>query len=163
MRNNINKHKILKVLFAKRKQVKNERHINSRDKYGLTENEILEKLGIKSFVFENSIPELLENKEIQKPNSEINDLYSITENIGITSLKEKKYIFKNRKIIIENLKDWTSIIVPVITTTISLYLVIIQNKSNKEIQTLRQSVIKQESTIKKLELLHNNKVVYDKK
>lgn len=93
MRNNITKHKILKILFEKRKQVKMEGHINPSEKYGLKENKILEKLGIKTFIFENSIPELLENKEIQIPNSEINDLYSITENVGITSLKERKYIF----------------------------------------------------------------------
>jgi hypothetical protein len=163
MRNNRNKHKILKSLFEFRDNKTKLNKINPLNELGLLKSELLYSNGIKDFIFENCIPELIKNNEIVLTEKENNTIYVINKENGITSFVDKKYISRNRKNLIKNFKDWTSIIVPVITTIISLYLVIIQNKSNKEIEELKQSVKKQESTIKRLELLNNNKVFSDKK
>jgi hypothetical protein len=163
MRNNKTKHEILKVLFKKRESMELIKKPNTPYELGLSKIEIIKSINIKSLVFENSIPELLKNNEIGIGEKELEIKYFFNEENGITSLVDKKYISRNKKLIIETLKDWTSIIVPVITTTISLYLVIIQNISDKEIKQLKQSMKKQELTIKQLENLTNNKVVSDKK
>ena len=161
MRNNKTKHKILKALFEKRKS--KTKKINPLNELGLFKNELLDSLEIKDFVFENCIPELLINKEIELTEKSSETIYVINKENGFTSFVDGKYTSRNKKVIIETLKDWTQIAVPVITTIISLYLVIIQNISDKEIKQLKQSMKKQELTIKRLERLTNNKAISDKK
>ena len=159
MRNNINKHNILKLLLTKRKQVKKVKRLNPPNEYGLRKFEILKELKLKNFDFKNSYPELLKNEEIEEHVKDNEIYFCINAENGSSALSERKYIFNNRDIILNFVKDFVQIVVPVLAVGISFYLVKVQNESGKELKLLKNKVELQESTIKELLLNSNQKAL----
>jgi hypothetical protein len=164
MRNNKTKHEILKVLLTEKKLHLKNNKVKSASPidFGISLEKISKHEKITNKYLSDSITELVSNEEISENEKDGINIYSINEK-GKIDFISKKYIRKNENTTLGYLRDFAQIVIPILAVSISFYLVKIQNKSDKELRLMKLKVKEQESTIKRLEFLHNKKVVYDKK
>lgn len=114
------------------------------DLFGLSLNEIDTKLNISPNEREMILSELIESQEIICFNLK-NIGYIINEKKGISALADKKYINRNWKIILDWIKNFVQIIIPVLALFIAYVSLTSKldsqkTQSNKELQELRNEI-----------------------
>ena len=158
MRFNLTRHQLLKLLTEKfvseNKKIGRGQTIPA-DIVGLSLDEIDKQLNISPNQRELILSELIESDEIICFTlKEIG--YIINEKKGISALANKKYINRNWKIILDWIKNFVQIIIPVLALVIAYVsltskLDSLKTQSDKELQEVKNIMLGQKKRIEKLE------------
>jgi len=87
------------------------------------------------------------------------DFYSVSGNEGlyatdkgVTSFSEKKYVLENEKIFFDRLKNWTQIIIPILSLSATILVITLSeiriNKKQEDINELNKRVKELETMVK---------------
>tara|TARA_R110002020_G_scaffold94849_1_gene227905 strand:- start:782 stop:1306 length:525 start_codon:yes stop_codon:yes gene_type:complete len=154
MRFNRKRHKLLKSLAEKISKIKESKIAIPGNEAGFTYTEIESLLGISRMERYKMLSELFEAKEIMPfrlDNGSSGCFINSKE--GITALSNKKYLIRNEKIILDWIKNFVQIVIPVLSLIITLAVIKNDNsKKSKEIQTIENKVESLQENIKSMEL-----------
>ena len=159
MRFNRKRHYVLKILSEKfiNEELKlvGKRNVNA-DHFGLTYDEIEKLLKIFPHKRELVLSKLYKANEIVFFDLEKFGCLINREN-GMPAFTNKKYINRNRKIMLDWVKNFVQIIIPVLALAItfislSIKLDSLKTDSDKELQMLKGIVLEQKERVESLEL-----------
>ena len=138
----IKKHELLKMLavhYINVQTKKADSHI-----LGISFDDIHKKLNVNHQELLTLTSELFDNAEIGYHNAHnVEGLYA--ENKGISAYSNKKYLKKYRKSIIDNIKDITQIIIPILSVIIAILAITLKienfnQKNQKQIDDLKSKI-----------------------
>ena len=142
-------HKILEVLLLHRKE-----YIKSNYKIpaGITWSEISEKVGCTNDELTLIAAPLVVGEEMQAQGRTEILIYAITEPKGLAALGSKKYLVERKNKVILTVKDWVSILIPLVSVILSFTIYIRseikQGQQSKVIKELRLEVDQLQKRIK---------------
>jgi hypothetical protein len=160
---NTKRHKTLSLLshsFIKF----NSGQIDSDFKFGVSFKDLQSELKCDRNKLETIIGTLYLNKEVEYTDTAVIGLASTLN--GFNSFTNEKYLKENRKIIINLLKDFVQIVIPVLAlliayTSLTTKMDSLKTLSDKELQEVKKSIQKQkehtESLEYKIQILTNHK------
>ena len=169
MRFNLKKHQALKLLAKKFLSV-NEKISLSKvipaELVGISFKDIEKELKINSYQRELMLSELDKSKEVVFYDLEERGCF-IDQKNGFSALSNKKYINQNWSIILNWIKNFVQIIIPVLALVIAyvsltVKLDSLKMQSDKELQEVKNTMLKQKQRIEELEkqskILPNHKI-----
>lgn len=169
MRYNLKRHLLLKILtnkFVTENEIQPlAKNINS-DIVGLSFEEIEKTLKISPIQREMILSELDKSEEVIFFNLKEKGCF-INEKNGISSFTDKKYILRNRNIIIGWIKDFVQIVIPVLALIVAILSITtkidkFRLQTDKDLNTLKVLIVEQMSRIENLEEnVKSNDVNYD--
>tara|TARA_R110002111_G_scaffold261382_2_gene334211 strand:- start:249 stop:761 length:513 start_codon:yes stop_codon:yes gene_type:complete len=150
---NRKRHKTLKLLsdsFIKF----NSNQTESDLKFGVSFNELMSELKCDRNKLEIIIGTLYLNEEVKYTNVDVEGLISTLK--GFNSFLDKKYIKENDKIIINWLRNFVQIVIPVLALVVAVLTLIskwdnLKMQSDKELQEVKNIMQKQKERIELLE------------
>lgn len=159
MRYNLSRHSLLKKLAEKLHSVDNDQSSIKASLVGLTLDEIDAHLKRNKTQRELILSGLGEAKEIEafRDGSDRVAGYFITDNIGLNSVVEKKYLNRNNDIIVNWLKNSVQIFIPIASLTIailalSLKISISEKITDHKIEALKSNITNLNRKIDALEI-----------
>jgi len=150
---NKKRHKILKLLSDS--FIKFNSNIRDENfKLGISFDELQRELKCNRHELEIIIVSMYNQNEVKHTNVDVYGLISTSN--GFDSYVDKKYLKANTKIIINILKNFTQIVIPVLSLvvailTITIKLDILKKQYDKELQRLETTIKKQQERILLLE------------
>lgn len=162
MRYNLARHSMLKKLAERLFSIENNEAQIQASLVGLTLAEIDNHLSRSTTERELILSGLSDAKEIEAFKDEFDRVsgYFITDNIGLNSFVEKKYLNRNNDIILNWLKNVVQLLIPIASLAVAaLALTLKMNTFEKDtiqkIQTIKSEIIKLNSRIDKIEAGHS--------
>ncbi|GAL69085.1 hypothetical protein [Jejuia pallidilutea] len=150
---NRKRHKTLKLLSVSRIQFESGQS-DSKTKFGMSFDELQKELKCDRTKCELIFSPLYSNEEIKYTNVDVEGLISTRK--GLTAFSEKKYLKENDKIIVNWLRNFVQIVIPVLALLIAYVslttkLESLKTQSDKELQVVKKSMLEQKERIKELE------------
>lgn len=165
MNHNIKRHKLLEILSTQELNCQTRKH--GYNIIGVGYDEIYRKLNVDEFKLLIITSELYQNNEISYHNTGGVEGLCI-DHSGLSAFSNEKYLKKNHIEIIDHLKNFVQIVIPILALTVAILSFTskfnnLKMQSAKELREVKILLLEQQNHLKKLELKINKNNQVEKK